>query len=87
MPIEYKKGVIQIRCSVCFFCEKDHEFYFCKCHNLEVFDPDNAGCNDGRRSLTFIVENIKEKIIHQTDDFPASDTHQPSKIVTLASRV
>jgi hypothetical protein len=84
---KYKKGCIRMKCSVCFFCEKEQEFHFCKCHKLEVFDPDNAGCNDGRRSLTLIIGNIKERIIHQMGDYPASNTHHPSKIATLASQV
>jgi hypothetical protein len=78
---------MNMKCSVCFFCEEKQEFHFCKCHRLEVFNPESAGCNDGRRSLTIVVDNIKERIIEQTEQSRISYTHHPSRLSALASWV
>jgi len=76
-----------MKCTVCFFCERGNEFYFCKCHNLEVFNPNCAGCNDGKRSLTLMIGNMRDKIIRQSDTFPAADIHRVSRISALVSLI
>ncbi|MBW1961038.1 MAG: hypothetical protein JRJ04_06255 [Deltaproteobacteria bacterium] len=76
-----------MKCSTCFFCEKTEEFFFCKCHYLEVFNPEFAGCNEGRISLKVIIGNIKEEITHCSKGYPVAKTHCPSKISALASKV
>ena len=51
-----------MKCSGCFCCQVKREFFFCNFHNLEVFNPENAGCDKGKKSsLTVILSSMDKK--------------------------
>ena len=56
-----------MKCSKCAFCRTKAEFFFCNHHNLEVFNPENAGCSYGNKSsLTLIMGGVNERTNYQT---------------------
>ena len=53
-----------MKCSDCIFCEKIREFHRCELKDddyVEIFNPDNAGCNDGiEADILTIRKNINK---------------------------
>ena len=49
-----------MKCSDCFYCESRSEYFFCGYHRLEVYNPSNAGCNNGsNRNVKFLRKLFK----------------------------
>ena len=55
-----------MKCSACASCRTRKELFFCNHHNLEIFNPENAGCSYGNKSsLTLIMGGVNERTNHQ----------------------
>ena len=74
-------------CAGCKYLEKTKEFFRCDYHSLEIYNPENAGCDNrnkknkrltpANKNLIYLYGNIEPRIRQRTVQIDTSKINSP----------